>query len=49
MAIDGGGSRGAREGLKAGPRAIRETKSYLAWRHARMQENARRKAQNEIT
>ena len=37
------------EALNARPRAIKETEFYLAWRQARQQENARRKAQNEIT
>ena len=37
------------EALNARPRAIKETEFYLAWRQARLQENARRKAQNEIT
>ena len=37
------------EGLTPRPRGIRETEFYLAWRQARLQENARRKAQNDIT
>ena len=37
------------EALNARRRAIKETEFYLAWRQARQQENARRKAQNEIT
>ena len=37
------------EALTPRPRATRETEFYLAWRQERQQENARRKAQNEIT
>ena len=37
------------EALTPRPRATKETEFYLAWRQARQQENARRKAQNEIT
>ena len=37
------------EALTARPRGIKETEFYLAWREVRLQENARRKAQNEIT
>ena len=37
------------EALANRPRATKETEFYLAWRQARQQENARRKAQNEIT
>ena len=37
------------EALNARPRVIKETEFYLAWRQARLQENAKRKAQNEVT
>ena len=37
------------EGLAARPRAAKETEFYLPWRQEQLQENARRKAQNEIT
>ena len=37
------------EGLNATARALREMEFYLPWRQARLQENAWRKAQNEIT
>ena len=37
------------EGLNARQRAAKKTEFYLPWRQAGMLENARRKAQNEIT